>query len=144
VAWILAAERVAELDEEDGPLRILSEFGEWRLGLSQVVIPGVASMLGRGISVEQACYELAERTVRQHLRVAWARLGARPGHDVSVVWAEGDSLWRRGEFVPGRTESRLDQAIGWLGQLGLVVDGRGLTATGAEALARAEHGIGRG
>ena len=69
--------------------------------------------------------------------MAWARLGVDPRRDVSVIAADGDDwvLVAGRDFRPGRTASRLKQAIGWLRQLNLV-SASGLTSDGEHVLSQ--------
>jgi len=69
--------------------------------------------------------------------MAWARLGADPRRDVSVIAADGDAwvLVEGRDFRSGRTASRLKQAIGWLRQLNLVST-EGLTDEGRRVLSQ--------
>ena len=74
--------------------------------------------------------ELLQRTVDQHLRIAWTRLRFEgSGKDVAVISSDGRRWSYRKPFYPGRSASRIDQAISWLKQLGLC-DDTGLTEDG--------------
>ena len=80
--------------------------------------------------------ELIDRTVQQHLRIAWQRLSLDPQkQDVSVLVADMESWSRRNQFNAGQSESRLGVAIGWLRQLGLI-EAIGITPRGQALLDR--------
>ena len=79
----------------------------------------------------------AYQVVQQHLQIAWSRLQVDPQRDVALLTAEGRRWYSRGKsYGGGRTLSRLQQAIGWMQQLGLI-DANGTTADGDIVLARA-------
>lgn len=125
VSWLLSQARVTKGEENQGLLSdFLSPQGWARIGIEQVVLPDIADMLRRKITIREAVAELAMRTMDQHVRIAWARLAADPNRDVALLTVD-NGMWtlRNGkEFRPGRTASRLIQAIGWLRQLGLLQD----------------------
>jgi len=136
VAWLLAQARVGKGEDNQQLLTdYLSVQGWARIGLEQVVLPGLGDMLRRGITIREAMGELAMRTMDQHVRIAWSRLAADPRRDVASLTVDGDmwSLRKGKEFRAGRTASRLIQAIGWLRQLGLV-DDKGCTEEGERHL----------
>jgi len=145
VAWILAKERVL-LDPVECPQghEQLSAQGWARIGLQQVVAPGVANHFQTDPSYVQVMVDLALRSVEQHLRVAWARMSSDPARDVSVLLADGDR-WRplpgRG-LEGGRTASRIAQAVSWLAQLGLIGK-EGVTSRGESALGLSLTVLGR-
>ena len=133
IAWLLARERGEKsLLEYKNPERLRS-MGWGRFGIQQVISPVLKDMLGRGISVREAIFELAIRTVDQHLRIAWARLASDPRKDVTLLWKDGDLWYFRENFEAGRTASRLREAISWLNQLQLISD-NGCTQEGLEIL----------
>jgi hypothetical protein len=138
VAWLLAQARVGKGEDNQQILTdYLSVQGWARIGLEQVVLPGLNDMLRRGITIREAMGELAMRTMDQHVRIAWSRLAVDPRRDVASLTVDGDmwSLRKGKEFRAGRTASRLIQAIGWLRQLGLV-DNKGCTEEGKRHLDR--------
>ncbi len=132
VAWALALQRAGPgLEESREEFEALSAQGWARIGMRQVVAPGVESLLADDASFVTAMAELARRSVDQHLRVAWARMAADPTSDVSVIVSDGEDWVVRTEkyLYAGRTDSRIFQAIGWLRQLGLI-DENGITVEG--------------
>jgi DNA-binding transcriptional ArsR family regulator len=138
VSWLLALERAAydpsAVEETSDPL---SRQGWARVGLRQVIDPAVRAFHSADRAYRDVMFELARRTVDQHLRVAWARWSQDPKRDVALLLADG-GLWssRRRKFRAGRTNSRLGVSLSWLRQLRLI-DERGLTPTGSAALGRA-------
>jgi hypothetical protein len=131
VAWLLARERVGDVAQLQEDVRnALSYQGASRLGIVEVIFPALQDMLRRRISIREAAYELALKTVNHHLNVAWARLRSDPRRDVSVVMVQERSWLKNNTFVSGRTASRIVQTTGWLTQLGLI-DDQGCTEDGA-------------
>lgn len=138
VSWLLALERAAyDSRVAEEPSDPLSRQGWARVGLRQVVAPIVRAYLSGDQTYLNVMFELARRTVDQHLRVAWARWSQDPKRDVALLLVDG-GLWssRRRKFKAGRTNSRLGVSLNWLRQLRLI-DERGLTPTGSAALGRA-------
>jgi len=87
--------------------------------------------------LREVAAELAYRTVQQHLQITWSRLQVDLRRDVALLTAEGNQWFSRGKsFAAGRTASRIQQALGWLGQLKLI-DAGGITADGDVVLKRA-------
>lgn len=108
-----------------------------RIGLLDVIEPTIREFQDKNPSLISSAMTLAHRSVDQHMRIAWSRAGNDLKRDVSVLTIEGD-LWlpRKGkEFRGGRTISRLNEALGWLWQLGLI-DDHGLTDEGENILVR--------
>jgi len=145
VAWILAELRVGETirenERDDGSL---SYQGKWRLGLRDVILPELERFRRENRSLRAVAAELAYRTVQQHLQIAWWRLQADPRRDVALLTVEGNRWFSRGKgFAAGQTAVRLQQALGWLGQLGLI-DGSGVTADGSQVLQRALQVLSQG
>jgi len=144
LAWLLVRERTRNLDSSPVEIReLLSYQGSWRLGIEEVIRPTLEEMLRRDVSLRTAAYELALRTVGQHMSVAWGRLRSDPRKDVSVVTEDGNAWSARKRFRAGQTASRLPQAIGWLFQLGLISDA-GCTKDGERILNRTSRGAGVG
>lgn len=138
VSWLLALERAAyDSRVAEEPSDPLSRQGWARVGLRQVVAPAVGAYLSGDQTYRDVMFELARRTVDQHLRVAWARWSPDPKRDVALLLADG-GLWssRKRKFKAGRTDSRLGVSLSWLKQLRLI-DERGLTPAGSMALGRA-------
>lgn len=136
LAWLLSTERaVPGQVEDDGVFDALSHLGWARIGLKQVVIPSIRQFLREEWTLQEVITALARRSVDQHLRVSWSRLSQDPKRDVAVMTSDGQRWSYRKRFNAGRTASRLDRAIGWLGQLGLLNDS-GLSPKGMIALTR--------
>ena len=130
VSWLLVRERLASATSiPDEHRMLLSYQGTDRIGAADVVEPVLTRMLSTGRTIREACFELASRTVNQHLQVAWSRLQQDPRKDVALLQADGASWSSDRSFGGGRVASRLREAVGWLSQLGLV-DENGCTASG--------------
>jgi len=144
LTWLLIRERLANsvaLLPEDRDL--LSHQGNNRIGIDQVVLPLLSRVLEQDsrITIREVCYELVVRTVEQHLTTAWTRLALDPTKDVAALSADGMTWRYRKNFTADRTASRLQQAIGWLSQLGLT-DAKGCTEQGEIALSRIRTTLG--
>ena len=137
VAWLLARRRAAkEIDEATAQSRIYSHQGWPRVGLEQVVLPQLTIFEENDWPFLKVVDALVQRTVDQHLRIAWSRLRSeRPPRDVAVLTSDGERWCYRKSFRGGRTASRIPQAISWLRQLDLV-DVDGITETGQTTLDR--------
>lgn len=138
VAWILAEIRVGSAVRENGPeYGGLSYQGWRRLGLRDVILPELERFHREDRPLREVAAELAYRTVRQHQQITWSRLQVDLRRDVALLTAEEEKWFSRGKgFAAGRTASRLQQALGWLGQLKLI-DAGGITADGDQVLQRA-------
>lgn len=138
VAWILAVIRVGptvrESDKEPGSL---SYQGWRRMGLRDVILPELERFQREDRPIREVAAELAYRTVQQHLQITWSRLQVDISRDGALLTAEGAHWYsRRKGFTAGRTASRIQQALGWLGQLKLI-DADGITTDGDVVLKRA-------
>ena len=144
VAWLLVARRVAPgVEEHREGFDVLSRQPFARLGVREVVLPWCERWRREPVPLPQAVADLLTMTVDQHLRTAWSRLAADARRDVAVLVTDGDQWAYRKSFRPGRTNSRLGQARGWLNQLGLLDEGR-LTVLGREILERTTRVLNRG
>jgi hypothetical protein len=141
VIWCLAVLRANEWPESDSnAFEGRLGFGWHLIGVHAVVIPEVKRFIKDGWHVRDVMGELAMRTVDQHLRVSWSRMAVDTRHDVALLIVDGTDWRSRTEkhvqdFRPGRTNSRLGQAINWLHQLQLVQES-GLTQFGANLYQR--------
>jgi len=134
LTWLLARERALKASKSGATYASpLSTRSFWRIGVEEVILPGLQDMLRRGLTIREAAYELTLLTVEQHLSIAWARLAADPAKDVAVISADGDHWHYRKDFRAGRTAARLQQGIGWLTQLALI-DDAGTTSEGSALL----------
>ncbi|WP_435751846.1 hypothetical protein [Thauera sp. AutoDN2] len=138
VAWLLAAARVADAVRENNPQSGTLSYQGWRrLGLRDVILPELERFHREDRPLREVAAELAYRTVQQHLQITWSRLQVDLRRDVALLTAEGNQWFSRGKsFAAGRTASRIQQALGWLGQLKLI-DAGGITADGDVVLKRA-------
>ena len=138
VAWVLAAARVADAVRENNPQAGSLSYQGWRrLGLRDVILPELERFHREDRPLREVAAELAYRTVQQHLQITWSRLQVDLRRDVALLTAEGNQWFSRGKsFTAGRTASRIQQALGWLGQLKLI-DAGGITADGDVVLKRA-------
>jgi hypothetical protein len=105
------------------------------IGIHEVVTPAVKKFISERWTLDQVMFELALRTVEQHLRVSWSRMAVDIGHDVALLTTEADRWQSRPEekhvrdYRADRSASRLYQVINWLQQLSLI-DKSGLTLRG--------------
>jgi hypothetical protein len=128
------AEAVRENNQQSGNL---SYQGWRRLGLRDVILPELERFHREDRPLREVAAELAYRTVQQHLQITWSRLQVDLRRDVALLTAEGNQWFSRGKtFAAGRTASRIQQALGWLGQLKLI-DAGGITADGDVVLKQA-------
>jgi hypothetical protein len=134
-AWCLAAERILPSKQATQAHRekVMTIGDIFQIGLADVVLPKIDEFLRDNRTLLEVMAELATRTVQQHLRVAWTRMSAPRGKDVSILIADVEAWTRNNTFRPGRTDSRLGVAIGWLEQLSLV-NGDGITKEGRRVL----------
>jgi len=134
-AWCLAAERIAPSRQATSAHRqkVMAIGDIFQIGLANVVLPKIDEFLRDNRSLLEVMAELVTRTVQQHLRVAWTRMSAPRGKDVSVLIADVEAWSRNNTFRSGRTDSRLGVAIGWLEQLSLVNE-NGITKEGQRVL----------
>lgn len=137
VTWAVAVHRVEPgLLQNEEELQILSREGWARIGLRQVVEPGVRRFLREDWAFRDVMMDLGFRTVDQHLRVAWARMAQDAKHDVALLMSDAGRWGARGrKFTPQRTASRVEEAISWLTQLRLI-DEQGPTSAGRRILER--------
>ena len=137
VAWLLSDRRAGQgVREKRSLFEGLSLGGSFRLGMREVVLPRLDSLMERNPTLDEAIGELSALTVVQHTQVALSRLAQNPRRDVALLRVEGDRWIGLRDFTPGRTASRLTEAIGWLQQLQLSSDS-GLTEEGETILDRA-------
>lgn len=134
VTWIIAARRM-----EPGIKSRLINFdldglaSMSRIGIGAVVLPEVAAWSRSTVTIRETTAWLVQRSVDQHLRIAWSRMAREPQKDVALIRSDGDDWIHLKDFRPGRAVSRLYQAINWLRQLDLIRDGN-LTADGSAVL----------
>ena len=138
VAWLLAQRRVGDAVRENGQAHGRLSYQGWRrMGLRDVILPELERFQREDRSLREVAAEMAYSTVQQHLQITWSRLQVDLRRDVALLTAEGNKWYSRGkDFRGGRTASRLDRALGWLGQLDLI-DDDGITADGEVVLKQA-------
>ncbi len=136
-SWALVYFRaLADQQTTDQLSPLFSRQGWARIGLAEVIKPEVERFVEEDWTYMEVLRELFQRTVDQHLRIAWTRLRfEREPKDVAVITSDGRRWSSRRDFMPGRSASRLDQAISWLQQLALI-DASGLTDRGESILRR--------
>lgn len=141
IAWLLAKQRTERLIREY-PVDALGSRAGWpRIGVKEVVAPQLAQFLDENWNFLDVVHWLIQRTVDQHLRIAWSRLKAEhPPRDVAVLTSNGRRWCKRRPFSGGRLDSRIPQAISWLRQLGLLED-RGLTVNGRRLFERSVRAL---
>ncbi len=138
VVWLLCRRRVPLDDPEAFPhLKMLLQGGSARFGLREVIFPQLEAWSVENPLLVDVISWLIQRTVDQHLRIAWSRMFVDINKDVAILLCDGEYWQHRGRnYQGGRMMSRIPDAIGWLDQLGLL-DEEGLTKLGQEAL---QHG----
>lgn len=141
VAWILVAQRVSTDSEgHNAQLSLLAGEEDRRVGVFDVVIDSVSGWVDNDSSVIDLCAELMSFTIQQHLNIAWSRMQTDLMKDVALLTVDEGKWKPRGkQIAAGRTVSRIDQAFGWMRQLGWI-DEHGITATG-KAYADRAYGI---
>ena len=141
LAWLLSDRRTGPGVREKASLFDgLSLGGSSRVGMRQVVLPRLERLMDRNPTLDQAIGELVALTVTQHTQIALSRLAQDPRRDVALLRIEGDRWVGLRDYAPGRTASRLREAIGWLRQLELISDS-GLTDEGEMILDRALNSL---
>lgn len=144
IIWSVAEWRVSlPSSAPQTPEQLLVIGDIFQIGLKHVVLPRLAEYRRLNLSYIEVMADLVIRTAQQHLRVSWQRFASRPGKDVSVLVADVENWSRKNPFVAGRTASRLDVAVSWLEQLGLL-DNAGITDRGEQILKRSLETLGRG
>ena len=108
--------------------------------MRDVVLPRLERLMDRNPPLDEAIGELVSLTVTQHTQIAYSRLVQDPRRDVAVLRIEGDRWIGLRDYSPGRTASRLAEAIGWLHQLKLISN-EGLTEEGEIVLDRAVNSL---
>lgn len=137
LAWLLSDRRAGlGVREKASLFEGLSLGGSSRVGMRQVVLPRLERLVDRNPTLDEAIGELVALTVTQHTQIALSRLAQDPRRDIALLRMEGDRWIGLRDFAPGRTASRLREAIGWLYQLELI-SGSGLTDEGEMILDRA-------
>jgi hypothetical protein len=147
VIWSLAVIRTSLWPEpESNSIEGRRGLGWRAIGIHDVVTPGIKKFIDERWKLGQVMYELALRTVDQHLRVSWSRMADDVRHDVALLTSEADRWQSRPEekhvrdYRGGRSLSRLPQVVGWLQQLGLV-DQSGLTPRGRKVYQRSLNAL---
>ena len=134
VSWIIAASRMEPGIRSNQPgFEFDTQAGVYRIGIGAVVLPEVDAWSTSSKTVRQVIAWLVQRSVDQHLRVAWSRLALEPYKDVALIRSDGDDWVYQKDFRSDRATSRIYQAINWLRQLSLISD-NGITAAGSELL----------
>ena len=131
LVWWQMAHRFDGLTEEYTELNgNLNLHGARRFSLADIVKP-IGAQLAETLTYGEAIADLLGRTADQHMRICWTRMAFDRKRDPTVFGSEGGSWSTRKnrDFRPGRTQSRIEQAVGWLRQLGLLSE-HGLTAEG--------------
>lgn len=137
VIWLLCRYRVKEESTEvTSYLKLLFQAGTARFGLREIIFPQVDAWFSTNTPLAEVIAWLVQRTVDQHLRIAWARMFADMSKDVAILLVDGNTWQHREKSYQGdQMASRIPDAINWLRQLQLV-DVNGLTDKGKEVRKR--------
>lgn len=144
VAWLLAKRRLDDqVSASDAVVRLSAAPPSHaaslrRIGIGDTILPLLTRWGREHAPVPLVIAQIAELTVEQHLRVAWARFAHDTKKDVALLFTDGPRWRSRREFRNGRTASRLRQAIGWLQQLALLGP-NGITEEGLTVLKSAHR-----
>lgn len=134
ICWGLALLRTEPGVGSGVSLDKLSGASRARYGIDAVVSPRIQKWKSSGQSVKEIAAEMALDSLDQHVRTAWIRFQRDPNYRLSArVERDGDSYRYINSIDPGRSSSRLRQAIMWLEQLGLIKDSM-LTGEGHDEL----------
>jgi hypothetical protein len=125
VSWCLAAHRVADAQQ------IGLDDRHHNVGLRRDILPLLESHAA--LPVRALMTTLLHRASMQHLRIAWERMAADPTRNISMFSVdEGQWLFFR-PYKFTRMNSRINQAMNWLGSLNLVGK-QGTTPSGLQLL----------
>ena len=136
----MAARRVPNEEQALNPqLGLLASQEEKRVGIFEIILPSIHSWVERNANLYTVFSELISETISQHLSIAWSRMQSNVlSKDVALISVDEGKWKARGKQIPaGRTISRLDQAIGWLEQLGWLNKQQGVTSLGEAFMTRA-------
>lgn len=141
VAWSLSTLRLAPaLAGDSAPFFDLLNAEPYPL--RPQVEDEVKGWLDADLSLPELVAQRARGSVETHLVIAWTRMQRNVHSDTAHLHVEGEQWRPRQTWREGRSTSRLDNAIGWLKQLGLINEdglsdrGRGLRDAALETLAR--------
>ena len=141
VAWSLSTLRLAPaLAGDDAPFFDLLNAQPYPL--RPQVQDEVNDWLDADLSLPELVAQRARGSVETHLVTAWTRMQRNVHSDTAHLHVEGQHWRPRQTWREGRSTSRLDNAIGWLQQLGLINEdgltdrGRGLRDAAFETLSR--------
>ena len=125
VSWCLAAHRIADAQQ------IGLDDRHHNVGLRRDILPLLE--LHVTLPVRTLMTTLLYRASMQHLRIAWDRMATDPTRNVSMFSVdEGQWLFFRA-YKFTRMNSRINQAMNWLGSLNLVGK-QGTTPSGLQLL----------
>jgi len=134
VSWIISARPLEPGIRGNLPgFQFDTQAGIYRIGVGAVVLPEVNAWRTSSKPIREVTAWLIQRSVDQHLRIAWSRLAREPYKDVGLIRSDGDDWVYQKDFYAGRATSRIYQAINWLRQLSLI-DETGITPAGSELL----------
>lgn len=141
IAWMMVERRLAIKDFSLTPWSQLISYKGWaRLGINEVILPAIQEWRKTNPLLPELIAKLLRKSIEQHIRIAWSRLAADPSRNVSMLFREDNLLHFHQNFKPGRSASRIEQAIGWLKQLKLI-DQNGLTGDGELVLSTAYRAL---
>lgn len=136
IIWLISYFRLSNKSNNSiHSINLLSRGGWGRIGLKEVIFPTIKKWKKNNPLFTQVIAELIDRTVDQHVRIAWSRTAIDVNKDVSVMNVDANQWQYSKDFEGGRTAPRLKEAMGWLKQLQLI-DDRGITSDGKDILNR--------
>lgn len=134
ITWIIIFNRIQNVLENSQKSELVSLISRTRNHMSFVdsILPPIKKYLENNSPISEVLDYAIHSTIDQHFLIAWERFAA-DSNNVAMIVREGNTLRKRLDFIAGQTQSRLEQAIGWLRQLRLI-DENGITSKGERVL----------
>jgi hypothetical protein len=134
ITWIIIYNRIQNVLDNTQKNDLVSLISRTANHMSFVdsILPVIKGYLENNTPIADVLDYAIHSTIDQHFLIAWERF-ATDSKNVAMIVREGNSIRKRLDFNAGQTQSRLEQAIGWLKQLRLI-DERGITSKGERVL----------
>ncbi len=134
IAWLIIYNRIEYFitKSQSSELASLLSRVQGHMSFVDSILPAINKYLENNTPINEVLEYVIHSTIEQHFRIAWDRF-AIDSYNVAMIYRENNTLRHRLDFIPGQTQSRLKQAIGWLEQLGLV-NKYGITPKGEKIL----------